>query len=402
MSEGAAAFWSYAHADDDGDHYRVRSLAAHLETQFRLATGGDELDLFIDRTSLQWGDEWKSRIEGAIAGTTFFIAIITPSYFQSQECRDELLAFAREAEKLELQKLLMAVYWRTVPELDDDPKNSPDAAIRLVDRYQYADLREARLEDEQTSIFRKAVDKLAEELVKRASEAERDLPEDGAEAVEPSGPGKGRVAGLSPAIPTPDDAEGELGFLDRAATGEEAIEAIAEIVISIGGQLENVGRIAQSSNEKLQAAIEKKPASARAGLIVTEQFAQELGEPAKAIERLGAEYTRCLVELDEAMTMRLDTLAASESALDPDEQKELEELRSLAPTVDEASAELDELLGATEPLVRASRSLRAPVRQLRNGLRSIADGRPTVQSWAARATELLGEADEIGDAGDEC
>jgi hypothetical protein len=141
----------------------------------------------------------------------------------------------------------MAVYWRTVPELDDDPKNSPYAAIRLVDRYQYADLREARLEDEQTSIFRKAVDKLAEELVKRASEAERDLPEDGAEALEPSGspgpsgPGRGGVVGLSPAVPTPDGADDELGFLDRAATGEEAVEAIAEIVVSIGGSLRTSG-----------------------------------------------------------------------------------------------------------------------------------------------------------------
>lgn len=192
-----------------------------------------------------------------------------------------------------------------------------------------------------------------------------------------------------------------MGFLDRAATSEEAVEAIAEIVVSIGGQLENVGRIAQSSNEKLQAAIEKKPGSARAGLIVTEQFAQELGEPARAIERLGAEYTRRLVELDEAVTARLNTLAAGEPALDASEQKELEELRLLVPTVDEASAGLDEFLRTTEPLVRASRSVRAPVRQLRNGLRSIADGRPTVQNWADRATELLGKADEIGDAGDE-
>jgi hypothetical protein len=102
------------------------------------------------------------------------------------------------------------------------------------------------------------------------------------------------------------------------------------------------------------------------------------------------------------MMTRLDTLATSESALDPGERKELEGLQSLAPTVDEASAELDEFLRATEPLVRASRSVRAPVRQLRNGLRSIADGRPTVQNWADRAIELLGEADQSGYAGDQC
>ena len=65
--------------------------------QFRLATGGDVLDLFMDRTDIRWGDEWKARIEGAIAGTTFFIPVVTPSYLRSQACRDELFQFAREA-----------------------------------------------------------------------------------------------------------------------------------------------------------------------------------------------------------------------------------------------------------------------------------------------------------------
>jgi hypothetical protein len=188
-----------------------------------------------------------------------------------------------------------------------------------------------------------------------------------------------------------------LGVLDRAAAGEEAVEAIAEIVLSIGGQLEDVGRITQSSSEKLQSAMEKKPGSARAGLMITEELAQGLGKPAKEIERLGAAYTRCLVDVDEAVTTRLDALTVSEAPLAIGDQQELEDLRSLAPTVDRASVQLDGLLMATEPLVRASRSLRAPVRQLRNGLRSIADGRPTVQNWADRATELLGETEDAGD-----
>src|SRR4051794_7109392 len=99
MPEGAAGFWSYVHADDESDGGRILSLAGHLRSQYRLKTA-DELELFLDRDSLSWGEEWEARIDEAIAGTTFFIPVITPSYFKSQPCRQELLKFTREASRL--------------------------------------------------------------------------------------------------------------------------------------------------------------------------------------------------------------------------------------------------------------------------------------------------------------
>jgi hypothetical protein len=395
MAEGAAGFWSYAHADDQGDHGRVGSLREHLETQFRLATGGDALDLFFDRSDIRWGEAWEKKIDGAIAGTTFFIAIITPSYFRSEECRRELLAFAREADKLGLQKLLMAVYWRTVPELHNNPAESQDAAIRLIERYQWKDLRDARLADEHSAVFRTAVDELAEALVARAAEAEHveDAPQEvnPAEGVRLHVHGGGAATVVADAVPAAEALDGELGTLDRLATGEEAMEAIVELVEAIGAQLETVGQVAQKSNDEFQATLAKGQGSAKAGLVLTEKFARTLSEPAKELERLGDEYSQRLADLDSAVTAQLDIRETEDGPMSAEAREELESFVVLARTMEETSTQLDELVTSTEPLVKASRSLRAPIRQLRSGLRSISDGKPTIQRWADRAGERLNE-----------
>jgi len=107
MPDEVAAFWSYVRLDDESDDGRILFLAKNLRSQYRLQTA-DELSLFVDRESLEWGTEWSRRIAEAIAGTTFFIPIITPSYFKSEACRRELLKFTREASRLGLEQFAHA------------------------------------------------------------------------------------------------------------------------------------------------------------------------------------------------------------------------------------------------------------------------------------------------------
>ena len=112
MAAGAFGFWSYVQEDDNGDGGRILDLVGDLRAQYKMRTA-EGLELFVDRESIRWGEEWEKLIGDAIAGTTFFIPIITPSYFRSNPCRQELLKFVREADRLGLQQLLMPVYWVT-------------------------------------------------------------------------------------------------------------------------------------------------------------------------------------------------------------------------------------------------------------------------------------------------
>jgi hypothetical protein len=54
-------FWSYAHADDSAAHGGIVELAAQLSAEFDLLTGR-QLDIFVDRSHIVWGEAWRERI----------------------------------------------------------------------------------------------------------------------------------------------------------------------------------------------------------------------------------------------------------------------------------------------------------------------------------------------------
>ncbi|MCP9488157.1 MAG: toll/interleukin-1 receptor domain-containing protein, partial [Gaiellaceae bacterium MAG52_C11] len=119
MSSRAQGFWSYVHDDDDGDGGRVKRLASLIKAEYAALTGGDSLELFLDHAEIRWGDEWELRIEEALQATTFFIPVVTPRYFRSEECRKKLLGFAGHAKSLGLEELVLPLYYIEVPDLED-------------------------------------------------------------------------------------------------------------------------------------------------------------------------------------------------------------------------------------------------------------------------------------------
>lgn len=152
-------FWSYAHEDDRRGRGRVTLLARDLADEFSLITGG-ELELFVDQ-DIKWGEEWRARIGGALAGASFFIPILTPRYFTREECRKELAAFHGQAQSLGLVELLLPILYVPVPDFDS---TNPDELIGLVSGYQYTNWTRLRLESRESEAYVKGVNELAERL----------------------------------------------------------------------------------------------------------------------------------------------------------------------------------------------------------------------------------------------
>jgi hypothetical protein len=94
----AELFWSYAHKDDENDGGRILKLQEDLCQEYELLTG-EKIKLFVDSKSHKWGDDWREEIEKVLAKTTFFVPVITPTYFQREECRKELIRFSMELKK---------------------------------------------------------------------------------------------------------------------------------------------------------------------------------------------------------------------------------------------------------------------------------------------------------------
>lgn len=106
------AFMSYAHVDDaDG---RLTELRKLLSTETQVQTG-DEFPIFQDRDDILWGQSWDERIEKSLDEVTFLIPIVTPSFFNSKNCRGELQRFLEREKKLGRNDLVLPIYYVTSP-----------------------------------------------------------------------------------------------------------------------------------------------------------------------------------------------------------------------------------------------------------------------------------------------
>src|SRR5438094_877627 len=91
-------FMSYVRADDDHDRGMLTEFRKRLSGEV-FAQTGEIFHIFQDRTDIGWGQSWQERIDDAIDAGTFLICIITPRFFLSASCRNELERFlAREKE----------------------------------------------------------------------------------------------------------------------------------------------------------------------------------------------------------------------------------------------------------------------------------------------------------------
>ena len=156
----AVVFWSYARRDDEADSGGITHLSKRMQDEYSILTGR-ELDLFVD-TRLEWGELWRERIDSSLASSTFFVPILTPRYFQREECRKELRDFHAQATAYGVQDLVLPILYA---DIDDFNSDNPDELIALASRRQCADWRQHRVSGAQSAEYRSDLNGLARRLV---------------------------------------------------------------------------------------------------------------------------------------------------------------------------------------------------------------------------------------------
>ncbi|MGO9432176.1 toll/interleukin-1 receptor domain-containing protein [Rhodoblastus sp.] len=76
-----------------------------------LQTRADAKRIFDFRLSIDKGKSWQEELDRAIGSSRNIIAILSPAYFASNECREELMQ-ARLRNKREANKVLFPIYWQ--------------------------------------------------------------------------------------------------------------------------------------------------------------------------------------------------------------------------------------------------------------------------------------------------
>src|SRR5436305_9050471 len=163
-------FWSYVHDDDEAEGGRIARLARDVASQFEMLTA-EPLDLFLDKDAIKWGEHWPAKVDSTLASVAFFIPVMTPRYFTSPECRRELQFFARQANRLGIQDLVLPLHYVNVQALHDD--NAADDLIALIRPFHWQDWRELRFADVSAGNYRKGVSDLAARLFEGNRQPER-------------------------------------------------------------------------------------------------------------------------------------------------------------------------------------------------------------------------------------
>ena len=362
----AAGFWSYTHEDDRLDDGRVRRLADKLRGEFALLTGA-ELELFVDRDGIEWGDAWRSRIDEALAATTFFIPIITPRYFERSECRRELLSFIGHARSLGLEELLLPILYVRVARLTDEEPPT-DEAMAVVRDTQWVDWQDLRLEDENSSGYRQAVNKLASRLV--------DVSERLAERSPAPAPAVTAVTGQ--------EEDEEPGQVELLAVGEEALPRWQAVIEQFAPVMEEINRLGKEATAQVQAS-DARGAGFAGRLAVARRFAASLEEPANNLLELGNAYASELVQVDPAILALIRAMEEDPSQAQTEEAGQLlnaiQEFAVISRENAEASRELSETFGETAAM---SQTIRRPIRKIQQGLQGIRDGQSIIDEWDNR------------------
>jgi parallel beta-helix repeat protein len=160
-----AGFMSYVRVDDHHENGRLTELCSRLagEVQMQL---GEEFSIFQDHNAVSWGQQWQQRIDGAIDATTFLIPIITPAFFRSSACRDEVERFLKRENHLGRSDLILPIYYVNCPILSDESQRNRDSVVQTIAARQHADWRELRFEPFTTPAVGKTLAVLAGQIVR--------------------------------------------------------------------------------------------------------------------------------------------------------------------------------------------------------------------------------------------
>ena len=184
-------FLSYVRDDDKHEHGRLTEFAERLSGEVRMQTG-EKFSIFQDRNSIAWGQQWKVRIDESIDSATFLIAIITPAFFMSPQCCDELERFLEREKRLRRGDLVLPVYYVDCPILNDERKRKTEKLAEVIAERQNVDWRELRFEPFTSPQIGKTLAKMATQIV---DALERGKADEGKPKVISKSPNKKKLPG---------------------------------------------------------------------------------------------------------------------------------------------------------------------------------------------------------------
>jgi hypothetical protein len=159
------AFLSYSHFDNEHDGNYLIELVNRLANTIQFVTG-TSVSIFYDRKDILWGQQWDKCINESLDTAVFFIPIITPSFFNSEYCRQELEKFLQREKGLVRQDLVLPIYYMDYPTLNEELRRNAkrDPLLDAIAARQYTDWRPLRTKPFDSFEVKTVLERLAKQV----------------------------------------------------------------------------------------------------------------------------------------------------------------------------------------------------------------------------------------------
>ena len=166
MSNGPQeAFLSYAREDDDHTDGWITRFRMQIEKAVSLERGR-RFDVFQDTENISWGQDWQYKIDNALANSSILIPIVTPRFFESQQCKSEIRKFLNREVQLGRADLVLPVYLINTTWLNNHQESDfRDEVADVLAQRQLSDWRELRFAPAKSASVRRAIATLARSIV---------------------------------------------------------------------------------------------------------------------------------------------------------------------------------------------------------------------------------------------
>jgi TIR domain-containing protein len=158
-------FFSYSRKDDEYSDGALSRLRIGIHNELRLQLGRD-IRLWQDTAAIPHGVLWEEEITKAIAESTFFIPIVTPSAVASPHCKFEFESFLARESALLRRDLVFPVLYVPVPALKSEHERRQNDVLRIIHARQYADWIGIRLDDIASPDVKKKICRFCEDIVR--------------------------------------------------------------------------------------------------------------------------------------------------------------------------------------------------------------------------------------------
>lgn len=113
-----------------------------LELGVQVVTGDRSFTIFQDIEGIELGQKWQKRLDEAISASMFLVPIVTPLFFTSPPCRDELEKFIAHERTLGRDDLILPIYFQTAPMLEKSDEREQDSLAGEIASRQFYDWRD--------------------------------------------------------------------------------------------------------------------------------------------------------------------------------------------------------------------------------------------------------------------